>query len=166
MKKYLLIICCLISLSSCDNKNEDMKRLAQANIKSSLQDQESYRLIGISEPDSCFGTHYMSNSEINGIIKTMEAVTRKIMKETANLTNIDNASDNSMKLAERQMEAATTINSLLSKVSRVRGKWSGWKLKADYEAKDVAGNIYRSERWFFLNKEGNKVTKTFEIPIP
>ena len=162
----LSIVAASIAMSSCSNKKEDMKALAESNIKTSLQDQEGYKLIGMAEPDSCFGTRYMSQKEITGIINTMQAVTNKIMHETNNFTGVDETSEKCMKLAERQMQAAATVNAILNGSSRVKGKWTGWKIKADYEARDIQGTTYRAERWFFINKEGTKITRTFEIPIP
>ena len=44
--------------------------------------------------------------------------------------------------------------------------WSGWKIKIDFQARSKDGIDYRAERWFFLNKEGNTIFRTFELPLP
>ena len=154
------------TFTSCENHSEAMKQLAETTVKSSLQVPGSYKLIGISEPDSSFGYRYMSVKEVAGIVATMQRVTDKIMQKTDSLTNVDNADPTSMELAERQMQASSTVSAILHGMTHKKNKWSGWKIKIDYSAKTVSGQDYNAEKWLFIGKDGKTVFKTFEIPLP
>jgi len=41
----------------------------------------------------------------------------------------------------------------------------GWKVRIEYQATGADNKPYRSERWFFLDREATCVVKSFEIPL-
>lgn len=164
MKKVVMAVAVLLSLTACTDKNEEMKQLAQMSLKQSLGSSE-LKVLGISEPDSTFGTNYMRPEEKKGIVAKMNRVTDVIMKRTNNMTEFNPDDAYTIALAERQMRANNDLRGMLYD-SEIKGEWSGWKVKIDFEAKDGHGLDYRAERWFFLDKEGSVIFKTMEFPLP
>ena len=61
-----------------------------------------------------------------------------------------------MDLAERQMLSQATS----------KKEWTGWKVKNRLPAVTHHGMKYNAERWFFINKDGKEVVRTFELPLP
>ena len=164
MKKIVFAVAVLLSLTACTEKSEQMKNLAQMSLQQSLGDGH-VKIMGVSEPDSTFGTNYMRPEEKKAIIANMNRVTDVIMKRTKNMSEFNPEDSYTIALAERQMRANSDLRSMLY-VSDSKGEWSGWKVKIDFEAKDGHGQEYRAERWFFLDKEGNVIFKTMEFPLP
>ncbi len=151
-------------LVSCDKK-EQMVRLAEQNIRQSIDNPDQLKILGVSEPDSAFGAGYFSQKEVKGMTMMMQKVSDVIMKRTSNMTKFNPDDHYVIDLAQRQMRAMSEIRSLIH-LSGQKGEWSGWKIKVDYEAVNREGQTYRAERWMFLDKEGKIIFKTLELPIP
>ena len=81
MKKIVLAVAVLLSLTACTEKSEQMKELAQMSLRQS-QGGGQLKILGVSEPDSTFGTNYMRPDEKKAIIANMNRVTDVIMKRT------------------------------------------------------------------------------------
>ena len=45
-------------------------------------------------------------------------------------------------------------------------KWTGWKVKVDFQAVNHTGLEYKAERWYFINQDASQVIKTLELPLP
>lgn len=153
-----------VFLASCD-QGQRLQELAESTLQQTVEDPGHLKVIGISEPDSAFGTAYFTMHEVNGMIVLMNQVSDTIMRRTKNMTEFHPDDLYVMGMAERQMKAVSEIRSLMHNSGK-KGDWSGWKVKVDYQSRDRNGIDYRAERWFFIDKEGNHVIKTFEIPIP
>ena len=151
-------------LASCDRKAR-MVGLAEENIRMSMESPVGFSITGISDPDSAFGVNYLSQHEINSMTALMQNVTAVIMERTNDMTAFNPDDHYVMGLAERQMKAMADLRTMVHKTSE-KGEWSGWKLRVDYEAKDKYGETYRAERWFFFDKDGKTIHKSFELPLP
>lgn len=164
MKKILFIAISLIFLASCDSKPE-MKDLAQENLKASLDYPAQLKVQAISEPDSAFGVSYFTRNEMTGMLRVMSKVTSQLMKKTSSVDDFSKVDAYTASLARRQMAAASEVQNMIFK-NVPKGEWSGWKVKIDYQCVDRNAIPYRAERWVFLDKKGENVIKTFEIPLP
>lgn len=163
-KHFFLFLIGLMSLS-CTNKEEKSLQLAQENLELSVDNPSSLKILGVSKVDSAFGINYFTAKELRGIFEVSKKVTDKIMRHTNNLTTFDNIDPSSMSLLERQMKASTEVRSLLLK-SGEKGEFSGYKLKIDYQCSTSKGDPYKAESWFFIDKDGKQIIKTFELPLP
>lgn len=163
MKKMILAVAVVLSLTACTNKSQQMKELAEMSLRQSVDGD--VKILGVSEPDSAFGSKYMRPDEKKGMVQTLNKVTEVIMKRTKNMTEFNPDDSYVINLAERQMRANAELRDMLYQ-SDIKGEWSGWKVKIDFQAKDHQGQEYRAERWFYLNKEGGVVFKTLEFPLP
>ena len=161
---FVLVLVVVVLLASCDQKQQ-LQKLAESTLQQTIEDPGHLKVIGISEPDSAFGTAYFTQHEVNGMIILMNQVSDSIMRRTNNMTEFHPDDLYVIGMAERQMKATSEIRSLIYNAGK-KGNWSGWKVKIDYQSRDRNGIDYRAERWFFIDKEGNHVIKTFEIPIP
>ena len=161
---FLFSLLVMALLASCDRKAR-MVRLAEENIRMSVESPVGFSITGISDPDSAFGVNYLSQHEINSMTALMQNVTAVIMERTNDMTAFNPDDHYVMGLAERQMKAMADLRTMVHKTSE-KGEWSGWKLRVDYEAKDKYGETYRAERWFFFDKDGKTIHKSFELPLP
>lgn len=164
MRKAVFFLLTVILLSACDKKDQ-MVKLAEMNLRQSVDYPKQLKILAVSEPDSAFGTHYFSRDEIKGMMTVMQKVTADIMARTGNMTKFDPNDHYVMDMAERQMQAMSEIRAMVRQGGN-KGEWSGWKIKIDFQARSKDGIDYRAERWFFLNKEGNTIFRTFELPLP
>ena len=57
MRKLLLFMTVMLFLVSCDKKGQ-MVKLAEENIRQTVDYPQKLRIIAVSEPDSAFGIHY------------------------------------------------------------------------------------------------------------
>ena len=80
MKKNVLAVAVLLSLTACTEKSEQMKELAQMSLRQSLGGGQ-LKIMGISEPDSTFGTNYMRSDEKKAIIAKAEDEVEGIREE-------------------------------------------------------------------------------------
>lgn len=161
---FLFSLLVMALLASCDRKAR-MVGLAEENIRMSMESPVGFSITGISDPDSAFGVNYLSQHEINSMTALMQNVTAVIMERTNDMTAFNPDDHYVMGLAERQMKAMADLRTMVHKTSE-KGEWSGWKLRVDYEAKDKYGETYRAERWFFFDKDGKTIHKSFELPLP
>jgi hypothetical protein len=165
MKKFCLILLAGVTLmTSCTSKGS-LHNLAMESLRESLYYPDQMKVIAISDPDSAFGINYFTRQEILGMLRTMKVVTDSIMVRTDNMTKFNPDDYYVINLGDRQMKATSDIRDMLFKSER-KGKWSGWKVKIDYQSIDHNGLKYRSERWTFIDKKGNNVLRTFDLPLP
>ena len=165
MKKIIIAVAVLLTMTACTDKSQQMVKLAEMSLRQSVGEGSEVKMLGVSEPDSAFGANYLAPDEKKAVISTMKRVTDEIMSRTKNMTEFDPNDAYVIGLAERQMKANSDLRGMLYDCDR-KGDWSGWKVKIDYEAKDGHGLEYRAERWFFLDKEGSVIFKTMEFPLP
>lgn len=151
--------------AQCIDNKEKMVEVAKQRLIQSVAHPDQLKVLGVSEPDSAFGADYYTKNEIRGIMTMMAKVSAFIMKRTNNMTAFNPEDAEVMELAERQMAASAAIRSMIMQ-SEKKGEWSGWKVKIDYQCKNKNGRLYRAEKWFFLDKAGKRVEKTFELPLP
>ena len=86
------------------------------------------KIMGVSEPDSTFGTGYLAPEEKQAMMATMQKVTEQIMSRTQNMTAFDPNDSYVIGLAERQMRANADLREILYNCDK-KGEWSGWKVK-------------------------------------
>ena len=165
MKKLILAVAVLLGLTACTDKNQKMTKLAEMSLRQSIGEGNDVKITGISEPDSAFGSNYLTPEEKKAVIGTMKKVTDQIMSRTQNMTAFDPNDTYVIGLAERQMKANADLRQMLFDCDK-KGEWSGWKVKIDYEVHNGHEQNYRAERWFFLDKEGSMIFKTMEFPLP
>ena len=165
MKKLILAVAVLLGLTACTDKSQQMAKLAEMSLRQSIGKGNDVNITGISEPDSAFGSNYLTPEEKKAVISTMKKVTDQIMSRTQNMTAFDPNDTYVIGLAERQMKANADLRQMLFDCDK-KGEWSGWKVKIDYEVHNGHEQNYRAERWFFLNKDGSVIFKTMEFPLP
>lgn len=163
-KTILLALCCAFLCSGCTDKKEQMVGLAKATLEKSVKKPETLNIIGMTQPDSTFGSYYTAN-EIQGILKIMNRVTETIMKRTAYMTKFDPEDSYVMSLATRQMAAGAEMVEK-GMQSDKKEAWNGWKVKLDYACKDDVGDDCRAEKWYFFDKTGEHITDSLELPLP
>ena len=81
MRKTVFFLLTVILLSACDKKDQ-MVKLAEMNLRQSVDYPKQLKILAVSEPDSAFGTHYFSRDEIKGMMTVMQKVTADIMART------------------------------------------------------------------------------------
>lgn len=165
MKKIALAVSAAIMLCCCTSKEEKMQETAKENLIASLDYPKQLKITAISAPDSAFGTTYFTDKETQGMMRVMGSITRHLMDKTRGMENPENMDAYTSALLRRQMNAISELRGMMDGRTR-KGEWSGWKVKIDYSCKDASGIPYKAERWVFLDKKGNNVVKTFEIPLP
>lgn len=147
------------------NGTGDVASLAKENIKQTTPYPETIKFIEVSKADSAFGINFFTEDEVMGILATMQEVTDIILSKSENFMDLDSDDPYLMSLAERHMESATAVRSIMMN-SIEKGEWSGWKIAVKYSAKDKDGLTYTNTRWLFANREGNAIQKYFDIPNP
>ena len=165
MKNFMIAVAVLLTMTACTDKSQQMVELAEMSLRQSVGEGSELKILGVSEPDSAFGTSYLTPDEKKATMATMKKVTEQIMSRTQNMTAFDPNDAYVIGLVERQMRANSDLRSMLFECDK-KGEWSGWKVKIDYEAHDGHGQDIRAERWFFLDKEGSVIFKTIEFPLP
>ena len=86
------------------------------------------------------------------------------MKLTDNLTHLNNATPALLSLIERQMKSSSEVRSLLLHPNK-KGEFSGYKFRINYQSQDTNGITYKAERWFFTDREGKQIIRSFEVPL-
>ena len=165
MKKLILAVAVLLAMTACTDKRQQMVKLSEMSLRQSIGEDSEVKILGVSEPDSAFGSNYLTPEEKKAVIGTMEKVTKEIMSRTKDMTAFDPTDAYVIGLAERQMKANSDLRQILFDCDK-KGEWSGWKVKIDYKAHDGHHQDYRAERWFFLDKNGSVIFKTMEFPLP
>ena len=165
MKRLLLIsLSALFLLVSCDIKKR-MVDAAEDYLLRTVDHPDGMAITAVSEPDSAFGVNYRSQHEVNRMTMLMQQVTQVIMSRTNGMQEFNPEDRYVMDLAERQMRAMVDLRAMVYKVNE-KGEWSGWKLCVDYETDDGNGIRRRAERWFFFDKDGKDILRSFELPLP
>lgn len=155
----------LLTAVSCTPSKGRLQELAEESLRQSVYSPARLKVLAVSEPDSAFGTGYFTRAEIGGMMRIMKAVTDTIMARTAGMSTFDPGDRYTISLADRQMKATSYLRDILFMADR-RGDFSGWKVRIDYEADGHDGRRYHSERWTFIDKDGDNVLRTFDIPMP
>lgn len=167
MKKIILLYLAfmLLAFSSCGSRTGKLQDKAKENLVASLDYPKQLKIMAISEPDSAFGAYYFSKEEMKGMISVMSKVTDKLMEKTDKVKDFSQLDANTAGLARKQMNAAAEVQDVIYR-NAPKGKFSGWKVKIDYQCVDRDGITYRAERWIFIDKQGENVVKSFELPLP
>lgn len=153
--------------TSCTDKKEKMVEFVKEDLAKTADYPKSLKVLGVSQPDSAFGLKYFSEAEIQGITKIMAKLSETILKRTNNMQTFNPEDHYVMDLAERQMTAlAEVLKPMSMEHPEQKGEFSGWKVKIDYQYKNKDGFDCRSERWYFLDKDGEKIMKHFDLPLP
>lgn len=166
----IAIALCLVVAGVTTFKFNNPQRAAEKSaieaLKAKLDDTSSFKVIATSKPDSVFGRDYISDQEKMSINSAMMKVNDRVMGLTNNLENFDMENSEASALMEKQMNTAASIRSLMhaSIVQNKVRKFSGWKVKVEYETTDK-GNKIHSEYWAILDPSGKHVLFSFEIPI-
>ena len=134
-------------VSCSDQPEKRAVKVAELALKASVDNAESVRVKGISQPDSVFGREYVSMDEKMSLSVLMMKINEKVMKETNGLEDFDPEDKDMVELMERQMTTMSVPRSLV------------------FEAETTGGKPYRSEYWFILDKDARCVVKSFEIPL-
>ena len=162
--RHVCIALLALMMVSCDSK-ERITSLAETDVMEHTDCQGKPEILGISEPDSAFGTGYLSQKEKESLMSVMQKVTETIMKRTNNMTEFNPDDKYVIELAERQMKAMSELRSTIYDSDK-KGEWSGWKVRVDYQAKGKNDVEYKAERWLFIDKDGKEVVRSFDIPLP
>ena len=165
MRKIFIIALAALMFTSCASRKKGYVNRAVKNLEASLDYPKQMKIIATSEPDSAFGTNYLTRKEMKGMRNVTSKVTQYLTNKTNNLSDISKMDAYTANLMERQMRAVSDIQSMVYR-NAPKGEWSGWKVKIDYECIDKNSVKYRAERWVFLDRKGEEVVKTFEIPLP
>lgn len=170
----LALICSLTAgvlflvLYKLNNSKRVASESAKIALMATVDNPESVAIRAISEPDSVYGRDLISPDELNVIGSMMMKVGDSISRRTDNLEDLDYSDPHLSDLMNRQMAAMSVVRSYINfPDGKKDGKddFSGWKVKIDYDAKNKDGIGYRAEYWAILDKSGNHVVKSFELPI-
>ena len=66
MKKLMIAVAVLLGMTACSDKKQQMKDLAEISLCQSLGESTDVKILGVSEPDSTFGTSYLSPHKQHG----------------------------------------------------------------------------------------------------
>lgn len=155
---------------ACSSSNPKARAtaVAEKSLMACVDCPETVEIKAISDVDSVFGREYVTLDERMAITTSMLKITTHVMEQTDDMENIDFGDAELAGLMERQMSAMAAIRSLTGlydEKSDKSGKFTGWKVKIEYEAKTADGKPYCSEYWFILDKDAECVIKSFEIPL-
>ena len=164
MRHVCIALLAVLMMASCDSK-ERITSLAESDVMEHTDGHGKPEILGISEPDSAFGTGYLSQKEKESLMSVMQKVTETIMKRTKGMTEFNPDDKYVIDLAERQMKAMSELRSTIYDSDK-KGEWSGWKVRVDYQAKGKNDVEYKAERWLFIDKDGKEVMRSFDIPLP
>lgn len=170
VKKSLLIAftaLSLFSLASCGNKpNEsNAKGLATEALQLLVDNPESIKILNISSLDSVFGNNFIHDDEKMAIAQMMMQTNKRIIGDAKTIDEVDFSDAARSALMERQIEASDKLRSLLFSHDRSDGRFSGWRIKVEFEAVDGDGEPYHSEYWFILDPQTRYILHSFEIPL-
>ena len=164
MRHLCIALLAVLMMASCVSKGR-ITSLAESDVMEHTDCQGKPEILGVSEPDSAFGTGYLSPKEKESLMSVMQKVTETIMKRTNNMTEFNPDDKYVIELAERQMKAMSELRSTIYDSDK-KGEWSGWKVRVDYQAMGKNDVEYKAERWLFIDKDGKEVVRAFDIPLP
>lgn len=108
MKNLMIAVAVLLTMTACTDKSQQMVELAEMSLRQSVGEGSELKILGVSEPDSAFGTSYLTPDEKKATMKrTMKKVTEQIMSRTQNMTAFDPNDTYVIGLVERQMRIST-----------------------------------------------------------
>ena len=61
MKKVMIAVAVLLMVTACTDKRQQMMDLAETSLKQSIGSGREVKIMGVSEPDSAFGTGYLAH---------------------------------------------------------------------------------------------------------
>ena len=173
--KYFIITGILILMLGCFGfiiwfscrPTERAVKSAKCALLASTDNPESVKIVSVSKPDSVFGKNFITDEEKMNLTIAMMKVNEKVMSLTSNLENFDDDSPEVRELMERQVSSMSVLRGILPStvIQQKKPKFKGWKVKINYRATSESGNTYESEYWCFIDKTGNHVITSFEIPI-
>lgn len=157
----------LFSLSSCGPKPDESnaKRMVTEALKLMVDKPNTINILKISKLDSVFGNKFVNDQEQTEILQLIMQTNKRIMGDAKTIDEVDFSDAARSALMERQIEATDKIRSLLFHQDRSDNKFSGWKMKVEFEAKDGDGKPYHSEYWFILDPHTKYILHSFEIPL-
>lgn len=158
-------------LAYCSISNRPIKKvekLSEKALYSLVENPSSINVLSETKPQRFYGNQLLTDEEQDDINVSMTRLNQTIMKRTANFTNFDDADQEVSDLMQRHMNTVTSLQSLMSTVNiadKKDDKFAGWKQKIEYTAVSNNGIPYRSQFWFFFDKDGDILTRSFEIPL-
>ena len=63
MKKLMIAVAVLLAMTACTDKSQQMVELAEMSLRQSVGEGSELKILGVSEPDSAFGTSYLTPDE-------------------------------------------------------------------------------------------------------
>lgn len=160
----LFVALCTIGLSSCHSGQDKARRTAIEHLKMSVDNGSELRIESVSKPDSAFGLHYFSSEDKRIMMNVMRRVSDTIMRRTYNMERFDPRDNYVMTLIDRQMRVGNELRSALY-AKMPKEAFSGWKVRIAYRGVSHQAQEYHALRWYFLDKDGETVIKTMEIPM-
>lgn len=145
-----------------------VEKLSEKALYSLVENPSSINVLSETKPQRFYGNQLLTDEEQDDINASMTRLNQTIMKRTANFTNFDDAGQEVSDLMQRHMNTVTSLQSLMSTVNiadKKDDKFAGWKQKIEYTAVSNNGIPYRSQFWFFFDKDGDILTRSFEIPL-
>lgn len=165
----------LVACVSCSEKPNNLAvKVTEKALMATVDHPESVKILGISKADSVFGKNYVTMEEKMALSVMMMKINEQVMKATNDFEDFNPDNREMNELVERQMDAMTSLRSLVAYgdiqaevhgQKRPKAPFSGWKVKVEYEVPNAQGKLCRSECWFILDKEAQIVVKSFEIPL-
>ncbi|MBD5419128.1 MAG: hypothetical protein HDR48_03715 [Bacteroides sp.] len=167
---------CLMVLASftflyacaCDPKRSASES-AETALLATAVNPDDVKIIAVSKPDSIFNHEFLSTNDKQKISSILMAINDKVMSVTNNLESIEKLDDNVNDLMFRQMSAMSVLRSMdapmIEQPTVNTRKFTGWRVKIEYEGIGAYGNKIHSEYWALLDKTGHHVINSFEIPL-
>lgn len=122
------------------------------------------KIRSVSEPDSIFENQFLSSDEQMYITDRIIELSNKLEEIVENGPDI--ISDAAFyELVNRQTKVRAFMMRLPAEEVINKGSHKGWKVKIEYECKTLSDEPYRSEYWFFMDKDNKFIYDSFEIPI-
>ena len=78
MRNVCLAVLTVILMASCDSRDRVLS-LAESDVRNHTECQGEPEILGVSEPDSAFGTGFLSQKEKESMMAVMQKVTATIM---------------------------------------------------------------------------------------
>ena len=162
-----IITVVFVVLASCDSPSKAASKAAKIALMASVDNPESVEIQAISKPDSIFGQRYVTEKEMTAIGELMMKASDSISRAAGGLETIGLDNPQLNNLMTRQMSAMSVMRGMMFTLDDDKSKkdFSGWKVKIVYQAKGKEGYTYKSEFWAILDKTGEHVVKSFEVPL-
>lgn len=154
----------LFLMASCMKPQGKAIDTATENLNLSLENSSDVEILDISSPDSAYGADYFTPSELKHIYKVTQSSTRKAIRLMNNTKSLTDLRPQALAAVERQMKASSDLPALFLRRGK-KGKFSGYKLCITYRAKDERGFPYKSERWYFTDRDGKQILRSLDIPL-